>query len=219
MQYLGLTVGEDIWYLIYWCRGKQLIYNAVRFSAKFLGKLVREGKQWLFMDLWQFLHLNRTAAKWTYHDDKSRRWEINKYLYPNHHTGWSMTCFEYYILSFKNDKFLAAGLCGGPLTALLAAKLNSERAIVNKLWKRHYEDKTIFWCTNSTTIREKQGCCDVFTDIHTTLIGIGWWINQGTINEGCNNIWHAHILKRREYNFRWIYGIWISWRGVKVVTI
>ena len=37
-----------------------------------------------------------------------------------------MTCFEYYILSFKNDKFLAAGLCGGPLTALLAAKLNSE---------------------------------------------------------------------------------------------
>ena len=80
-----------------------------------------------------------------------------------------MTCFEYYILSFKNDKFLAAGLCGGPLTALLAAKLNSERAIVNKLRKRHYEDKTIFWCT----IREKQGCFDVFTDIHTTLIGIG----------------------------------------------
>ena len=37
-----------------------------------------------------------------------------------------MTCFEYYILSFKNYKFLAAGLCGGPLTALLAAKLNSE---------------------------------------------------------------------------------------------
>ena len=56
--------------------------------------------------------------------------------------------------------------CGGPLKTLWAAKLNSERAIMKKSWKSHYEDKTIFGVSSG----EKQGCFDVFTDIYDIYV-------------------------------------------------